>query len=113
MNWESAPKRWIRTQIRRDFLRLVLKNHRPRGFERMVVRQRQIDGLIESDRSRSLGEAGTLQRQEYHACCEQAKPLRTKHSQLQHQPRRSDFANNTQNCRSPHQVAASVSCSCM
>ena len=54
MNWESAPKVGIGTQVRSDFLRLVLQNQSPRGLERMVVRQRQINGLIEADQSRIL-----------------------------------------------------------
>ncbi len=44
----------IRAQVRGNLLGLILKNQSSRSFDRMVVRQRQIDGLIKSDQRRIL-----------------------------------------------------------
>jgi len=44
----------IGTQVRGNFLCLVLKDQSPRSFERMIVGQCQIDGLIKTDQSRRL-----------------------------------------------------------
>ena len=44
----------IRAQIRCNLLGLILKNQSSRGFEGMVMRQRQIDGLIETDQRRRI-----------------------------------------------------------
>jgi len=44
----------VGTQVRGDFLCLVLKDQSPRGYERMVVGQCQFDGLIKTDQSRGL-----------------------------------------------------------
>ena len=48
------PKSRIGAQIRGDLLRLILKDQSSGGFERMVMRQRQINGLIKSDERRIL-----------------------------------------------------------
>jgi hypothetical protein len=44
----------IRTEVRRDLLGLILKNQSSRGSYGMVVRQRQIYGLIKTDQRRIL-----------------------------------------------------------
>src|SRR5580658_4845257 len=60
------PERGIGPQIGRNFLSLVLKNQGPRGFEGMVMRQRQIDGLVETDEGRTLAGCGPRGQQEKH-----------------------------------------------
>jgi hypothetical protein len=54
----------VGTQICRDLLRLVLKDQGPRSLDGMVVRQRQIDGLIKSNDRRILPDDYTSQQQE-------------------------------------------------
>jgi hypothetical protein len=44
-----GPKRWIRPKVRGNLLGLVLENQSSRGLYGMVVRERQINGLIETD----------------------------------------------------------------
>ena len=45
---------WIRTEVRSDLLRLVLKDLSSSCPKRMVVSQRQVNGLIERDSRRIL-----------------------------------------------------------
>src|SRR5450755_3723710 len=61
---------WIRTQVRGNLLRLILQNHGARGFQRMVVRQRQINGLVESDSRRILTTTSSHEQEERHCRCE-------------------------------------------
>ena len=48
-----------------NLLGLILKNQSSRGFYRMVVRQRQIDGLIKTDQRRILPTAFPQQQEEH------------------------------------------------
>src|ERR1035441_3588858 len=48
------PQSRIGSQVRSDLLGLILENQGSRGLERMVVRQRQINGLIKGDPRRIL-----------------------------------------------------------
>ena len=52
-----GPQSRIGAQVRSDLLRLILKNQSSRSFDGMVVRQRQINGLIKSDQRRILSSA--------------------------------------------------------
>ena len=58
------PESRIRAQICRDLLSLILKNQSSRSLDRMVVRQRQINGLIKTDQRGILPTAGPHQQQE-------------------------------------------------
>ena len=49
----------IGTQVRGNLLRLILKNQSSRSLEGMVVRQRQIDGLVQTDQRRTLPASGS------------------------------------------------------
>ena len=60
------PKSRIGAQVRGNLLGLILKNQSSRGFDGMVVRQRQIDGLIKTDQRRILPTACPHQQQEKH-----------------------------------------------
>lgn len=44
----------IRPQVRRDFLRLILKDLSPRGFKGMIMRKSQLDCLIQINVGRAL-----------------------------------------------------------
>ncbi|MFZ1008444.1 MAG: hypothetical protein WAN65_16500, partial [Candidatus Sulfotelmatobacter sp.] len=52
-----GPKRWIMSQVGGNLLGLVLENQSSRRFYGMVVRQRQINGLIKADQGRILSTA--------------------------------------------------------
>ena len=54
---------WIRTEVRSDLLRLVLKDLSSSCPKRMVVSQRQVNGLIKSDPSRILPAACSRQQE--------------------------------------------------
>jgi hypothetical protein len=58
------PKSRIGAQIRGNLLGLILENQSSRGFDGMVVRQRQINGLIKTDQRRILPTACPHQQQE-------------------------------------------------
>ena len=49
-----CPKSRIGAQVRGNLLGLILKNQSSCGFDGMVVRQRQINGLIKTDQRRIL-----------------------------------------------------------
>src|SRR5450755_1380038 len=64
---------WIRTQVRGNLLGLILQNHSSRGLQRMVVRQRQINGLVESDSRRILPATRPHEQKEQYYSCEHPK----------------------------------------
>ena len=56
-NWDElaiGPKSRIGAQVRGNLLGLILKDQSSRGLDGMVVRQRQINGLIKTDQRRIL-----------------------------------------------------------
>src|SRR5208282_3189644 len=52
-----SPESRIGPQVRRNLLRLILQNQSSRSSKEMVVRQRQIDGLIKTDQRSILSTA--------------------------------------------------------
>ena len=62
-----GAQRRIGPQVGGDFLCLILKNQSARGFDGMVVRQRQVDGLIETDQRRILTTGSPREQEE--DCC--------------------------------------------
>ena len=57
-------KRGIGTKVGGDFLRLVLKNQGTRGFERVIMRKRQVNRLIERDQRWGLRLNGGYKQQQ-------------------------------------------------
>jgi len=53
-----CAKSWVRTEVGGDLLGLVLKDRGAGGEERMVMREGEVDGLIEGDAGGRLGAAG-------------------------------------------------------
>ena len=56
-NWQELGikiQRRIGSQVGGDLLRLVLKNQRACGLERVIVRQRQVDRLVQGDQRLGL-----------------------------------------------------------
>ena len=64
MNWESAPKVGLGRRLAVISWAWFCKNQSSRGFDRMVVRQRQINGLVQTDQRRILPGAHSLQQEE-------------------------------------------------
>src|SRR5580704_15326706 len=63
---------WIRTEVRSDLLRLVLKDLSSSCPKRMVVSQRQVNGLIERDSRCVLPSTCTHQQKEHSRCGERS-----------------------------------------
>ncbi len=59
-------QRRVGAQVRSNLLSLILKNQGSRRLQRMVVSQRQINGLIKSDARRILPTAGPHQQEKHH-----------------------------------------------